>query len=62
MLWIMHKVASGAEFAILMLVEIAAHLLPKRGLVHHKLLKSMCEEAVASIDTVASLSKAFAEF
>jgi hypothetical protein len=62
MLWIMHKVASGAEFAILMLVEIAAHLLPKCGLVHHKLLKSMCEEAVVSIDTVTGLSKAFAEF
>jgi len=62
MLGIMHKVASGAEFAILMLVEIAAHLLPKCGLVHHKLLKSMCEEAVISIDTVAGLSETFAKF
>lgn len=62
MLRIMHKVASGAEFAILMLMEIATHLLPKCGLVHHKLFDPMCEEAVVSIDTVATLSKAFAEF
>jgi hypothetical protein len=61
MLWIMHEIASGAEFAILMLMEIAAHLLPKRGLVHHKLFESVCEEAVISIDTVSALSKAFAE-
>jgi hypothetical protein len=58
----MYKVASGAEFAILMLVEIAAHLLPKCGLVHHKLFEAMREEAVVSIDTVACLSEAFAEF
>jgi hypothetical protein len=61
MIRIVNKIASGTEFTVLMLMVISAHLLPKRRLVHHQLLKPVREEAVLPVYAVATLRKALAE-
>ena len=46
---VVHKVASGPELAITMLVVVAAHLLFECGLVLLQLVQSMGEEAVLAV-------------
>lgn len=52
---IMDKVASGSKLAVLVLVVIAAHLLPQDGLVLNQLLHTMGEKTVITVGTVPGL-------
>jgi len=59
---VVDEVASGPEFAVFVLVVIAAHLLSQEGLVHNQLLNTMREEAVVSVAAVSRFIVTSAEF
>ena len=61
MMRVVHEVASGAELAVFVLVEVPTHLLAQDGLMQYQLLDAVGEEAVLSVAAVAGLFVGFAE-
>jgi hypothetical protein len=59
MMGVMYEVASGAKFAVSMLVEVSAHLSFECGLM--EFIKAVCEETVFTVDAKSTLGKAFTE-
>ena len=57
----MYEVATGAETAVLVLMEVAAHLLAECGLMLRQLFYPVCEETVLAIDAEAALCKTATE-
>lgn len=57
----MHKVASGTELTVLMLVIVPTHLLSQDGLVQYQFLDPVSEKTVVSIAAKSCISKAFAK-
>jgi len=57
----MNKVASGAEFAIFVLVKVAAHLFSQSRLVHLQLFKTMRKEAVIAIGAITRIGETSAK-
>jgi hypothetical protein len=58
---LMNEIASCPEFAVIVLMVIAAHLGLKYGLVLGKFLKAMSEKTVESVHTETGFCETFAE-
>jgi hypothetical protein len=61
MLRVVDEVASGAELAVFVLMEIPAHFLSKDRLMLYKFLHSVGEEAIGPIGAIACLAIALAK-
>ena len=58
---IMHKVTSGSEFTVLVLVKVPTHLLSQNWLVTHKLSMPMGKEAILAICAVTGFTVTLAK-
>jgi len=61
MVGVMDEVASGAKLAVLVLVIVAAHLLPQNWLVLHQLFDSVSEKAILSVSAQPCLCVTLAQ-